>query len=442
MSPPFPEHPLRNVITAELHARTFEPLHAPARVAHVAYLSGERGSGVNARHLLRLLEHFGIPKPPNLGQQFFVDVGGLRLRWERHTEFVTYSFSREGAYEHPFTDALLSEIPADWLQELPGQVVAAALLALESRDAPEHDLTELTAIFDDNAVIGATVAGGAGIAWSDLRNHPDGFGRILVRDVDLSAGQAGRLVKRILDVNAYRAMSLLGLPLAREAAAPLTDAENRLADVARRMTAGNNQLPAAQSTDTPPPERALLAELTALASEIEAVAAQTASRFDASHAYYQVVRQRLEQLRQQRIQGLQTVTEFLEARLAPGVATCEATGRRQQNLAERAARMTALLRARVELQLQEQNRSLLDSMDRRAKLQLRLQETVEGLSVVAVGYYGGGLVGSLLKGLSAAGWPIDPTLGVAIALPLVVGAAWFGLTRTKRRLLRETEPVD
>ena len=176
--------------------------------------------------------------------------------------------------------------------------------------------------------------------------------------------------------------------------------------------------------------------MTALAAEVESLAAQTASRFDASVAYYQMVRQRLEQLRQQRIQGLQTFTEFLDARLAPGVATCQAAAQRQQHLAERAARMTALLRARVELQLQEQNRSLLDSMDRRARLQLRLQETVEGLSVVAISYYGLGLVGYLLKGFEASGWPIDPTLGISIALPLVVGAAWFGLKRTKRRLMK------
>jgi uncharacterized membrane-anchored protein len=436
MSLPFPEHPLRHSITAELHARTFEPLRAPARVAHIAYLSGERGGGQNVRHLLRLLAHFDVPAPSDLGQQFFVDIGGLRLRWERHTEFVTVSFSREGAYQRPFSESLLDELPADWLRDLPGEVVSAVLLALEPRDAPQHSVGELTTLFGGNPVIGAEVAGGAGIVWTDMRIQPDGYGRILVRDVSLSDGQAGRLVKRILDVNAYRVMALLGLEPARQAAITLTDAEQRLADVAVRMAASNEQLGTAQQPNASPPERTLLAELTALAAEVESLAAQTASRFDASVAYYQVVRQRLEQLRQQRIQGLQTLTEFLDARLAPGVATCQAVAQRQQHLAERAARMTALLRARVELELQEQNRSLLDSMDRRAKLQLRLQETVEGLSVVAISYYGLGLVGYLLKGFQASGWPIDPTLGVSIALPLVLGAAWFGLKRTKRRLMK------
>ncbi|MGD8206869.1 MAG: DUF3422 domain-containing protein [Thiohalocapsa sp.] len=436
---PFPEHPLRHALTAELHARTFEPLRAPARVAHLAYLCGERGSGINVAHLLRLLAHFGVPAPSDLGQQFFVDIGGLRLRWERHTEFVTYSFSRQGSVGRPFAEPLLDELPADWLRDLPGEVVSAALLALEPRDAPERSLGELTTLFAGNPFIGAEVAGGAAVSWSDMRLHPDGFGHILVRDVNLTDGQAGRLVKRILDVNAYRAMALLGLPLAREAGVKLNDAEQRLADVAARMTAGNGPLGDRPRTDAPPPERALLAELTALAAEIEAVAAHTTMRFDASQAYYEVVRQRLEQLRQQRIRGLQTFTELLEARLAPGVATCRATARRQHSLAERAARMTALLRARVELQLQEQNRSLLDSMDRRAKVQLRLQETVEGLSVVAISYYGVGLIGYLLKGLEAGGLSLDTNLGIALALPLVAGGVWLGLKRAKRRLLRDSD---
>jgi uncharacterized membrane-anchored protein len=297
MSLPFPEHPLRGAITAEFHARNFEPLRAPARIAHIAYLSGERGSGLNIRHLERLLEHFGAPGPVGPGEQFFADIGELRLRWQRHTEFVTYSFSREGAYQRPFSSSLLETIPEDWLSSLPGKVVTAVLLALEPCDAPERDSAELCQLFDGNTVIGAEVAGGAGIAWSDMREHADGFDRILVRDRCLSNAQAGRLVKRILDVNAYRAMALLGLPAARKAAATLSDAEKRLADVAKRMTAGNDHLKQVQSPDTPPPERLLLAELAALAAEVEAVAAKTATRFDASEAYFQVVLQRLEQLR-------------------------------------------------------------------------------------------------------------------------------------------------
>jgi len=425
--------------------RTFEPVRAPVAVTHLAYQCGERGTGVNVDHLLSLLARFGHrpPAAEEVGQYFFVDLGDLRLRWERHTEFVTYSFTRtlapDRAAEHPFAGDPLAGLPQDWLGQLPGQVVTAVRLVLESPELPERTAADLMTVFSGNPVIGAEVAGGAGLAWSDLRIHADGFGRILLRDRGLTEAQAGRLVKRVLDVNAYRAMTLLGLPAARSAAVSLGDAERRLADVAVRMGRANGVRGA---TADPPSERALLAELTDVAAEIESVAARTASRFDATAAYYDVVRQRLAQLREQRIRGLPTFTEFLEARLAPAVSTCLATGRRQQALAERAARMTALLRARVEVRLQEQNRSLLDSMDRRARLQVRLQETVEGLSVVAISYYGLGLVGYLLKGAAEAGVLLDPSIGMALALPLVVGAAWLGLTRTRRRLHRDEGGAD
>ena len=59
---------------------------------------------------------------------------------------------------------------------------------------------------------------------------------------------------------------------------------------------------------------------------------------------------------------------------------------------------------------------------------------MEGLSVVAIGYYGVGLVGCALKGFEKGGLPIDATLGMAIALPFVVGVAWIGLKRTKKRV--------
>ncbi|NBC46776.1 MAG: DUF3422 family protein [Gammaproteobacteria bacterium] len=444
---PFPAHPLRETVTAELHARTFDPMSSPVRVAHLAYLCGERGSGRQQQYLARLLSHFGLQKPEDVGQQFATQLRGLWLRWERHTEFVTYTFSRPGPFSEPFADSLLDELPQVWLRNLPGQVVTAVQLALESAEMPERSIEELVELFDGNPVIGQQVAGGAGLAWSDLHIHEDGYGHILLKDQSLSDGQAGRLIKRILEINDYRAMALLGLPAAREAAVLLSEAERRLAGVAARMTDGQaatGGLGKASSDDGQerPPERELLAELTSLAAEIESIAAETATRFDASQAYYGVVHQRLEQLRPVRIEGVQTLTEFLEARLAPAVATCAATAQRQQSLADRAARLTALLRARVEVQLQEQNRGLLDSMNRRANLQLRLQETVEGLSVVAIGYYGVGLIGYLLKGFEAGGWPLDSALGIGIAVPLVVGAAWFGLHHTRRRLRRDVDRVE
>lgn len=427
MPPAFREHPLRRTIAAELHARTFEPLRAPERLSHLAVMCSEADRDRHVAHLKRLLAEFGHWVPEKVTHQFAADLGAIRLRWEQHTECVTYTFSRQGPFAQPFSESVLDRIPDDWLTELPGDVIAAATLAVEPCDAPERSQDQLVTLFDGNPVIGSSVVAGAARAWSDLRMHPDGFFRILVRDCSMSENQAGRLAKRMLDINAYRALALLGLPLAREVFPVLSEADRRLAQVASRMSTQGTEWNAEFESD-------LLGELTALAAEIEDIAARTTYRFDASRAYYGVVRQRLDQLRQQRIEGLQTFSEFLDSRLAPAIATCEATQRRQSELADRAARLTSLLRARVDVSLEEQNRRVLESMDRRAQLQLRLQETVEGLSVIAIGYYGVGLVGYALKGAEQAGLPVDATVGMAIALPFVVGLTWMLLRRIKKRV--------
>ncbi|NEX22835.1 DUF3422 domain-containing protein [Thiorhodococcus mannitoliphagus] len=425
---PFKEHPLRQQAISELHARTYEPLQAPERISHITSVCGERGTGRNLRYMFKLLEHYGLPLPESVDQHYIAELGDIRMLWERHTEFVTYTFIKHGSFTHPFTAPVILELPQHWLANLPGEVVSAISLALEPKDGPERSTEALSQLFDGNVVIGSEVVGGAARAWSDIRIHSDGFSRILLRDQGLSRNQAGRLAKRILEISSYQAMALLGLPPAREANRLLSKADGRLVGVATQMSGDQRTETAAQ--------KALLAALTALAVDIETIAAKTSYRFEASKAYYGVVTQRLEQLRQRRIEGLQTFTEFLDARLAPAIATCDSTFQRQHNLAERAARLTSLLRARVEVELQRQNRSLLESMDKRAKIQLRLQETVEGLSVIAIGYYGVGLVGYLWKGLEGHGFPIDANYLTGLSAPVVVLLAWLGLRRMKARLLK------
>ena len=430
MALPIKEHPLRRAVSNELHVRSFEPVKAPARVSHLAFLCGERGSGINVDHLKTLLDYFGAPVPESVGQYLMADLGGIRLNWERHTEFVTYTFTQLGDFDDPFEQAVIDELPKQWLEQCPGELVSAITLAMEPASYPERSVDDLTELFGGNTVIGSEVVGGKARAFSDLRIHFDGYSRILVRNENLTEAQAGRLIKRLLEINAYRAMALLGLPLARQAGRSLSDADKQLADLAARLLGHMGQ-------DAADSQSRLLGDLTQLASQIETLSAQTTFRFEASRAYYRVVLQRLDQLRQQRIEGLQTFTEFLDVRLAPAIATCESVADRQRSLGERAARLTGLLRARVEVSLQAQNRNLLESMDRRARLQARLQETVEGLSIIAISYYGVGLVGYVLKALAEQGLPLNPTLGMGILAPLVVVGAWLFLKRVKRHILKQ-----
>ncbi|QIK37241.1 DUF3422 domain-containing protein [Caldichromatium japonicum] len=423
------EHPLRHQLVAELHVRTYIPLQAPARLSHLVSVCGERGSGRNVSHLQELLKRYGVSQPAQVGQHHQTRLGDLYLLWERHTEFVSYTFALPGPFEHPFAEPVIGRLPADWLAAIPGEILVASSLAISPASRPLHTLDELNELFEGNSVIGSEVVGGLARAYSDMRIHADGFSYILLHDQGLTSNQTGRLAKRLFEISTYRAMALLGLPLAREANPCLSEAERRLVAVSSRMAFQDER-----SEEIP--EGELLAELTDLAAEIEAVAARTNYRFEATRAYYALVMQRLEQLRQRRIEGLQTFSEFLEARLTPAAATCESTAKRQQDLAERAARLIRLLHARVEVELHKQNRSLLASMNRHSRLQLRLQETVEGLSVIAIGYYSVGLVGYLFEALESAGMMRDAAAATGLAAPVVVLLVWVGIQRLKERLLR------
>jgi uncharacterized membrane-anchored protein len=144
-------------------------------------------------------------------------------------------------------------------------------------------------------------------------------------------------------------------------------------------------------------------------------------------------------LRERRIPGLQTFDEFTNRRLAPAVKTYRAVSKRQQSILEQMARATKLLSTRIDVARQRQSQSLLESMNRRAKAQLRLQATVEGLSVAAVTYYVVGLVGILAEGVAGLGVAVDKTLVMGISIPVVAGVAFLGVRRLRRKISREEE---
>ncbi|WP_255448476.1 DUF3422 family protein [Telmatospirillum sp. J64-1] len=417
----FVEHPLRHVLTNEVHARPYETFRAPVRATHLAVISGEGSAQAEYDLVAALCDHFGQAPPSRNANHCSRDMGAFRLRWERHTEFSTYTILRFDPFDEPFVETALSLVPRDWLDQLPGSVLVAKHLALETAERSADDMARL---FEGNAVIGSRMLGGAACAWTDFRIHSGGFGRILVRDQGMTEGQGGRLMQRLLEIETYRMMALLAFPVAREAGPVISRIDQGLADITGRIAASGES-----ETD-----RALLDRLTGLAAEVEQVSAATSYRISAARAYKAIVNQRIEELREERIPGTQTIGEFMSRRLDPAMKTCESVAERLDALSRRVARAGDLLRTRVDIALEEKNRDLLNSMNRRAQLQLRLQETVEGLSVVAISYYLLGLLGYAAKGAKAGGLPINPDVAVLAGIPVVVGLVWLGVRRLRKAL--------
>lgn len=409
----FADHPQRAAALNEVHARPFHMMEAPRIVLHLAFMTDGAQSDAARARLAALCLRNGLAVPSEHARHHVVPLLGGYLRFETHAEFTTYSWDARGGVgslpaETPFGDAF----------EAPGPLMVAARLDLVRDDRPT---AELISAFDPGSLAASHAAGGRALIATDFREDGDGYTRLLVVDRGLGPQESGPLVQRLLEVETYRTLAMLGLPEAQRLQPEIRRVENELVKIGGLFRAS-------EGLET---NRDLLDELTLLAGEVESGAAETAFRFGASRAYAEIVGLRFKAMDEQPIEGYSSFTDFLARRMQPAMRTCQTLESRQQDLSRKLARAAALLRARVDVELSQQNRALLDSMNRRARLQLRLQQTVEGLSVAAVSYYVVGLIGYLAKGSSVLGFDLDPTHVTAFAVIPVALLVWFVVRRVR-----------
>ncbi|HTP98617.1 MAG TPA: DUF3422 domain-containing protein [Casimicrobiaceae bacterium] len=415
-----PDHPQRLSLANEIHARPPEPLASPERASYIALAIDRDQREREHGHLALLCERFGAPPPPAGVSHWSARLGDLRLKWERHTEFTGYGFyvHGPGGFESP----AVAHLPDGWLAAIPGRTIAAAH-TLVIPDVGESSYAAcLARWFPGGTVVGSEISNGAGVAFTDFRIGEDGYERFVLLDRRLLPTQAGRVSKRLFEIEAYRVMALLALPLAQEQAPKIGQIEQSLAALTEQIAHGRGG------------DEAMLVELSELAAKVENAIDAIQYRISASTAYYDLVRSRIVELQEGRIAGLQTIEEFMTRRLAPAMSTVASVAQRLRDLSERVARASGLLSTRVEIAREKQNQTLLESMERRARLQLRLQETVEGLSIAAITYYMAGLVGYLAKGAHAAGIAVDPEIAVAVSIPFIAGLVALGLARVRRHI--------
>lgn len=409
------DHPYRRSLNDEVHARPPDSLEAPVRLSYLVLVgSGSRTKDLEM--LSNLLEGTGAPKPSSDTNHYSADLGSHRVKWERHTEFCRYTFYAQGVEKKPFSEPAISLVSHDWLKNLEGQTIAA-IHANVVRGAKTLDPVRTSdTYFNGNPIIGSSISGGSGRAYTDFRIHADGFGRLLLCDHRMTSRQAGRLVQRLFEIDTYRMMALLALPIARKLTPFLSESEQELQAIMNAMqTAGDTEEPL------------LLDRLTKLEASVERQYTDNHYRFSAANAYYDLVQQRIEELREERIEGFQTFREFNDRRFLPAIATCRAVSARQSALSERIAHATVMLSTRVSVTREKQNQAILKSMDQRANLQLRLQQTVEGLSVAAITYYIVGLVYYAAKGFLPKAASFSPEQITAWSIPIVLLIVGFGL---------------
>lgn len=416
------DHPDRVTLAYEVHARPPEALPTPSRASYLALLVDPAARAEEHLHLSLLCQQFNVEPPSCAAKHFTADLGDIRFKWEKHSEFSGYTFVTTGRSPTPFSEPPVARLPRGWLAALPGQTIFAAHAKLvPTLTSGEPSAEFLATHFGTNIAIGAKVGGGAGSVYTDLHIHDDGFARILLLDQTFTPRQAGRMLQRLFEIEAYRMLALLALPLAHQQAQRLATIELSLAQlIAGISREGGN-------------DESILHELTRLSRDVESSIDASQFRFGACAAYHELVASRIAELREERIGGIQTIEEFMKRRFSPAVATVANTWRRLQEIADRVTQACALLSTRVAIVREKQNQGLLASMDRRARQQLRLQQTVEGLSLAAILYYVVGLFGYVAKALKAGGFRVEPDLIVGAAvLPLAL-LLLAALRRARRR---------
>lgn len=414
----------RYQLVNELHARPFPVLRAPCRAAYVAFKqpgnAAKRDRAVERAHLIALLDRFGADHPAPEATHYFGQLGKHMLKWESHTEFTTYTIFDEGVAATPFSAETFGMFPADWLEAAPGDRITSALIRVELCDDYATIPDKLNAWFVPESLATAQVLDGEGVVASDFRIDPAGHVRLafFVRP-EMGERRVGRVVQRLCEIETYKTVAMLGLMESRRLGPRLAEIDGAL-----------NGLMDDMKTDKAQVEETLT-RLLGVSAELEMTLTQSTFRFGATRAYAAIVNQRIEVLREARLGGRQTLAEFMMRRFDPAMRTVEATETRLDAMAHRAERAANLLRTQVDVERSAQNQALLASMDRRADLQLRLQRTVEGLSVVAISYYAVNILGYLIAPfLDTLG--LSKGLGMAGLTLIVISLVWWVVGRIRK----------
>lgn len=422
------DHPLRGPGVGELHARPFPVLSVPCRAVFLALMPNAEGGPISrdAAHR-QLLDLIGPaePGPSAEATHWSGTSGGVRYKWESHTEFNSYWAFLEGAGPEAFDAGDLKVFPGDWQDRAKGARIAALHITVQEMPESRAALLGLCRDwFSAESLALAEIVGGAAVIAGDFRMDERGYMRFAVfAKPGTGPRRIGRIVQRLCEVEVYRAMSMLGLFEARRLGARLDRLDPRLLSVVARLdTAGSGAGPQAEEA---------LQALLAISAELEQLSVESSFRFGASAAYAAIVEQRISVLREERVEGHQTFTEFMMRRYDPAIRTTRAAEARLARMAERAARAAELLRTMVDVERSAQNQRLLTSMDRRSDLALRLQHTVEGLSVVAISYYAHGLAKSLLAPFAEKVGLTSGTFAAALVPPVML-VVWLALRRLRR----------
>ncbi len=402
-------HPARDAMIAEAHARPSQNIAGPAQVLHLAFRANDE---VYQQFFEQLAPQAGVANTRHASNT----IEQVRIKLERHTEFMSCTLFQDNipaAKRRNLVELVSRTFPMERVEVL-------VLLKLELVKSA-NDLLKVLPF--EKRIYGGRLRSGIDVR-SSFTPDEEGFIQFVLHGKGQTSDELGRRLQRLIEMETYRTMALLALPRARQVSSELTQIESELEDLTILLRG---------SSDSPQQDdEALFEQLSSLSERTNIIATNTRYRFSASRAYSTLFQQRVESLEEEKVGDLQTMSGFLRSRLEPAMATVESTAKRQQTLNDDLSRALVLLRTRIELNLNKGNQALLQSMDRRHHQQLKISQTVEGLSIVAITYYAMGLLSYLLKAVAKQSWmPLSATMLTAISVPFVLLIVWRTLHRLR-----------
>ncbi len=414
------EYPFRQQILEEVHARPVELVPAQSRVRRLVFVVGTETGGVAAAltSFCDWCDRSGLALPRNkdLRQHSFT-AGSRQVTWEFHTEFVTVTWTAA-------PDDSDSAPEGIGLEAVDGPQLLGAMridLVEDTRLA-----VSLLPVFNPRSLCVIGVEGGAGQLATDFVPDAEQFTRFEFAAGGLQPLRRAILVRRILEIETYRTMALIGLPLTRQHAGELASIES---DLTERV----NSL--AEATETTRAQTALEG-LHGLMVRAGRLSEQLTYRFAACQAYGDILQARLGAIGERPMPLGSSLSRYILNRVEPALRTYAAMEKRLDVLFAKIERAVELLNVRIGLDVQVQNKELLQTIAKTGRSQFLLQRTVEGLSTIAISYYTIGLLGYVLA-TPLEMLAVEKTLVLSGLVPLVLLGVWLMVRAVRKRHFSE-----
>lgn len=413
-------------LRGELHARSYPVFLPPARVIGQSFLREEHTVNQEKDYIKKWVaseEDAAVisEKPTSMVCQ----INTTKIRIDYYNEYTSYVFIDSQVNAQSFS-TITPGVDNIRLSNIPGKKLTNIRFFFKKTEDKSIDKEYLHRFFGESQIFSSSTSHNIARIWSDFIPDDQSYMNVLIDDFGLGPRRAGRLVQRIIDIENYRMMSLLTLPIAQRVLKELDKVEKKLTELVNTFPEKNSIVE----------EKKLLSELFNLMAQNEQMRTLTLRRFLGGKAYQSIVDERLIELECQPVAGYQTFSTFFIRRMKPAMRTCASAQTQLEELSTHLQRVTDMLSTRVNVNVEEQNQKILESVAQQSKMQLRLQQTVEGLSIVAITYYASSLLSYLYKGLEYIEVMNSHYLWTGVSIPFVFIVTWMMVRKIKAKLLK------